>query len=132
MTRDRQTRVYKGDKEQWKTALQKHLGSDSALIMNCTRVAAPSGETRMVIECPSKVSRRQLYEGIRRHKGDIKCNISLSRTEYQNKQEVYCQANHHKLQVLDRGDMMTVINPRKTGLLHEHRIWLDKTIDQTR
>ncbi len=26
---------------------------------------------------------------------------------------------------------MTVINPRKTGILHEHRIWLDKTMEQT-
>jgi hypothetical protein len=90
VSRDRQTRIYKGDKELWKTTLQKHLGSDGTLITNCTRVAAPAGETRMVIECPSKVSRRSLYEGIRTHKGEIKCNISLTRTEYQNKQEVYC------------------------------------------
>jgi hypothetical protein len=32
-----------------------------------------------VLNCPSKASRRMLYAGIRRSKGQIKCNISLSK-----------------------------------------------------
>jgi hypothetical protein len=81
-----------------------------------------------VIECPSKASRRQLYEGIRKHKGSIQCNISLTHTEYSNKQDVYRAAARWRLQVQDRGDMMIVTNPRGNGLMNENRIWLDKTM----
>jgi hypothetical protein len=88
-TRDIQARRYKGDREQWKTALDAHLGKDFALTMGCVRVKAPPGEMRLVLECPSKASRRLLYAAIRRNKGNIKCNISLSTLEYNNKQEVY-------------------------------------------
>jgi hypothetical protein len=83
-----------------------------------------------VLECPSKSSRRQLYEGIRKHKGDIRCNISLTKTEYTNKQEVYRAAARWRLQVQDRGDMMTITNPRGNGLVNENRIWLEKTMTQ--
>jgi hypothetical protein len=48
-------------------------------------VKAPPGEQRLVLECPCKVSRRLLYEAIRKNKGEIKCNISLTKTEYVNK-----------------------------------------------
>jgi hypothetical protein len=89
-------------------------------------VKAPPGEQRLVVECPSKSSRRQLYEGIRRNKGNIKCNISLSRMEYTNKQEVYKYAARWRLQVQERGDMMTITNPRGDGLVNENRIWLDR------
>jgi hypothetical protein len=36
-------------------------------------------------------------------------------------------AAHYKLQPIDRGDMMVVINPNKTGLMNENNIWLDRT-----
>ena len=36
-------------------------------------------------------------------------------------------AAHYKLQTIDRGDMMIIINPNKTGLLYENNIWLDRT-----
>jgi hypothetical protein len=85
ITRDIQARRYKGDRDQWKTALSAQLGKDFALVTGCIRVKAPPGEQRLVLECPSKSSRRQLYEGIRKHKGDIRCNISLTKTEYTNK-----------------------------------------------
>jgi hypothetical protein len=79
------------------------------------------------LECPSKASRRSLYAALRKHKGNIKCNISLTAAEYRNKQEVYRTAAHYKLQTIDRGDMMIIINPNKTGLLYENNIWLDRT-----
>jgi hypothetical protein len=82
---------------------------------------------RLVLDCPSKASRRSLYTAIRKHKGNIKCNISLSGTEYRNKQEVYRMAAHYKLQPIDRGDMMVVRNPNETGLMSENNIWLDRT-----
>ena len=91
---------------------------------------APPGENRLVLECPSKSSRRQLYEGIRKHKGNIRCNISLTKTEYTNKQEVYRAAARWRLHVQDRGDMMTITNPRGNGLVNENRIWLEKTMTQ--
>ncbi len=109
-TRDISNRKYLGDKEQWKEALTKHLDDEFALMTGCVRVRAPPGEMRLVLECPSKASRRLLYTGIRRHKGAIKCNISLSVTEYRNKQEAYRQAAHYKLQIIDRGDMMIIKN----------------------
>jgi hypothetical protein len=85
VTRDIQNRRYKGDREQWKAALSKHLGEEFTLITGCVRVKAPPGEMRLVLDCPSKASRRLLYTGIRKHRGDIKCNISLSALEYRNK-----------------------------------------------
>jgi hypothetical protein len=103
------------------------LGEDFALLTGCVRIKAPPGEMRLVIECPSKASRRLLYTGLRKHRGDIKCNISQSMMEYRNKQEVYRSAAHYKLQIIDRGDMMVIINPNKTGLLNENRIWLERT-----
>jgi hypothetical protein len=53
--------------------------------VSAVRVRAPIRENRLVLECPSKASRRKLYEGIRRHKGAIRCNISLSQREFANK-----------------------------------------------
>jgi hypothetical protein len=85
VSRDTQTRRYKGEKEDWKLAVSKQLGRDFALVTGCIRVAAPPGEQRLVLECPTKSSRRQLYAGIRRSKGDIRCNISLTKLEYENK-----------------------------------------------
>ena len=83
-----------------------------------------------MLECPCKTSRRLLYEGIRRHNGDIKCNISLSKTEYIAKEEVYRQAARLKLQVQDKGDMMMMMtNPRGTGLVNETRLWLERGQD---
>jgi hypothetical protein len=126
VSRDKQTRRYKGEKEDWKQTISKQLGKDFALLTGCRRVAAPPGEQRLVLECPTKSSRRQLYAGIRRSKGDIRCNISLTKLEYENKQIVYRSAAHRRLQAVDRGDMMILTNPRGTGLVNEVRIWLDR------
>ena len=127
VTRDIQNRRYKGDREHWKDAISKHLGQDAALITGCVRVKAPPGEMRLVLDCPSKSSRRQLYEGIRNHKGDIRCNISMTKAEYTNKQEVYCSAARLKLHIKDKGDMMIISNPQGHGLINKNRIWLDRT-----
>jgi hypothetical protein len=83
--KDISSRRYKGDRELWKKALEEHLGKDFALATGCIRVKSPPGEQRLVLECPSKASRRLLYDGIRKNKGSIKCNISMSALEYSNK-----------------------------------------------
>ena len=58
VSRDNQTRRYRGDKEEWKKTISKQLGKEFALLTGCIRVAAPHGEQRLVIECPTKSSRR--------------------------------------------------------------------------
>jgi hypothetical protein len=58
VSRENSTRRYVGDREQWKTVLKKQLGKDFALVTDCVRVRAPLRENRLVIECPSKSSRR--------------------------------------------------------------------------
>ena len=88
------------------------------------REAAPTGELRLVIAAPSKAVRRRLVAAIKKSRGKIRCNPFLTDTEKDNKGYTYKEATKHNLKVEDVGDMMTVSNPRGSGMLHEVQIWL--------
>jgi hypothetical protein len=73
-----------------------------------------------------------LYEAIRKNKGQLKCSVFLSAAEYTNKAETYREARRWGLQIEDKGDLMIVKNPKRSGLIPEIMIWLDRTEDQVR
>lgn len=83
------------------------MGQQWGLLHNFVEVTEP-GEQRLVLEAPSKASRRLLIGALVAARSKLKARAHLTDLEKANKSQVYGWANKHHLLVQNMGDVCMV------------------------
>ena len=73
-----------------------------------TRVEDTAGDTRLIIEAPSKAARRLLLAAMKKSRGIIRCVPALTPEEKNKKHHVYKEAKHYGMEIHDAADIMDV------------------------
>ena len=101
-------RVFQAAGQTWEQYLGRALGQKATLLQGVVKAKVPPSEGRLVLETPSKATRRMLMEAIKSLGGKEQAVAHLTPQEKACKALVYKQAQQMGLRVRNKGDICEV------------------------